>query len=80
MSAKQRPQRPVAPEGMEILFFYPCPHCGRHVPLLNPVQPALAQCDACKQGFPIMPVDERSLHYMRIMLANGRAAVDPDFA
>ena len=79
MKTSQKPQTPVHPEGMEILFFYPCPHCGRHVPQVNPVTPQLANCDACGQSFPIVPIDARSLHYVRIMLANGRAAVDPDF-
>ncbi len=79
MKTSQKPQAPVHPEGMEILFFYPCPHCGRHVPQVNPVTPQLVGCDACGQSFPIVPIDERSLHYVRIMLANGRAAVDPDF-
>ncbi len=78
MSSK--PIQPVAPEGMELLFFYPCPHCGRHVPLVSPTQPAMVQCDSCEGSFPIMPVDEHSLHYVRIMLANGKAAIDPDFA
>ena len=79
MGEKQRPIRPVAPDGMEMLFFYACPRCGRHVPLASPTQPAMVQCDACHQPFPIMPVDERSLHFVRIMLAGGKAAVDPDF-
>ncbi len=78
MSSK--PIQPVAPEGMELLFFYPCPHCGRHVPLVSPSQPAMVKCDSCEGSFPIIPVDERSLHYVRIMLANGKAAIDPDFA
>lgn len=76
----KRPLRPVPPDGMEMLFFYACPHCGRHVPLVSPTQPAMVQCDSCHKSFPIMPVDERSLHYVRIMLANGKAALDPDFA
>lgn len=80
MAEKGRPQQPVPPDGMEILFFYQCPRCGRHVPLVSPTQPAMAQCDACGKPFPIVPVDERSLHYVRIMLAGGKAAVDPDFA
>ena len=40
MKTSQKPQAPVHPEGMEILFFYPCPHCGRHVPQVNPVAAA----------------------------------------
>lgn len=71
--------QPVSPDGMEILFFYGCPHCGRHVPVPSPVQPAMVQCDACRQAFPIMPVDERGMQFIRIMLGGGKAAVDPDF-
>lgn len=74
-----RPLQPVAPDGMEILFFYPCPFCGKHVPVVSPTQPSMVPCDGCGQGFPILPVDERSLHYIRIMLAGGKAAIDPDF-
>ncbi len=75
-----RPLQPVAPDGMELLFFYACPHCAKHVPLVSPTQPAMVTCDGCDESFPIMPVDERSLHYVRIMLCNGKAAIDPDFA
>jgi hypothetical protein len=39
----------------------------------------MAQCDACGRAFPIVPVEESSVRFMKIMLANGRAAVDPDF-
>ena len=80
MGESRRPVRPVPPAGMELLFFYACPYCGRHVPLVSPIQPTMAQCDACGKPFPIVPVDERSLHYVRIMLAGGKAAIDPDFA
>ncbi len=73
------PMRPVAPDGMEILFFYKCPFCGRHVPMVSPTRPGMAKCDACGRPFPILPVDERGQHFIRIMMAGGRAAVDPDF-
>ena len=65
MSGSQRPLEPVAPDGMELLFFYRCPHCLRR--------------DGCGKQFPIIPVDEHGLHYVRIMLANGKAAADPDY-
>lgn len=74
-----RPVNPVAPTGLELLFFYACPYCGRKVALLSPTQPALAECDACGKPFPILPVDAHSVHYVKLMLANGRAAVDADF-
>ncbi len=76
----QKPLQPVAPEGMEVLFFYPCPNCQRHVSLAAPTQPAMVRCENCHTSFPIMPIDERGLHYIYIMLDNGRAALDPDFA
>ncbi len=75
-----KPVQPVSPEGMEVLFFYPCPECGRHVSLAAPTQPAMVRCDNCRASFPIIPIDERGLHYIYIMLGNGRAALDPDFA
>lgn len=74
-----KPLQPVVPDGMELLFFYACPHCQRHVSLVSPTQPAMVQCDACRKPFPIIPVDERSVRYVRIMLGGGKAAVDPDF-
>ncbi len=75
-----KPIQPVSPEGMEVLFFYPCPDCGRHVSLAAPTQPAMVRCDNCHNSFPIIPIDERGLHYIYIMLNNGKAALDPDFA
>ena len=74
-----RPQKPVAPSGMELIFFYPCSHCGRQVSLLAPTRAAMARCDSCSKHFPIMPVDERGIRFVRIMLAEGKAALDPDF-
>lgn len=74
-----RPISPVAPDGMEILFFYKCPRCGKHVACASPTEPRLLACDACRMTFPIIPIDEHGLHYVRIMLAQGKAAADPDF-
>ena len=76
---KKRPLTPVPPDGMESLFFYQCPQCGRHVPLVSPTEPRMVSCDSCGFSFPIIPVDEHGLHYVRIMLAGGKAAADPDF-
>jgi hypothetical protein len=73
------PIEPVAPGRMEFLFFYPCPECGKDLPHTNPTVPCMLSCPVCGERFPIIPVDERSLQYIRIMLAGGRAAVDPDF-
>ena len=64
---------------MEILFFYQCPQGGRHVPLVSPTEPRMVSCDNCGFSFPVIPVDEHGLHYVRIMLAGGKAAADPDF-
>lgn len=74
-----RPVAPVAPDGMEILFFYKCPRCSKHVGVPAPTEPRMLICDGCRMSFPIIPVDEQSLHYIRIMLAGGKAAADPDF-
>ena len=75
----QRPVKPVQPHGMEFLFFYRCPHCAHQVALISPLQPAIAQCDACGKTFPVVPVDVRSIQYVRLMFANGKAAADSDF-
>jgi DNA-directed RNA polymerase subunit RPC12/RpoP len=74
-----KPITPVKPAGMEIIFLYQCPHCGREVTLIAPTRPAMAQCDACRKSFPIVPVDDRALRYFKIILAGGKAAIDPDF-
>ncbi|AAS96098.1 hypothetical protein [Nitratidesulfovibrio vulgaris] len=79
MSQSSRPVEPVRPDGVELVFFYQCPFCNRTVPLIAPTQPSMAQCDSCMQPFPIVPVDERTVRYLKVMLDNGRAAVDPDF-
>ena len=75
----QRPIQPVPPTGMELIFMYRCPHCGEKNALAAPTQPAMAQCNACQKPFPIVPVDERSVQYIKLMMAGGHAAADPDF-
>jgi len=42
-------------------------------------EPGMAKCDSCRREFAITPVDKSTLDYMRLILDNGRAAVDPDF-
>jgi hypothetical protein len=79
MSQKRKPLTPVKPTGLELIYLYPCPFCQRQVPLLSPTQPSMAQCDACQGHFPIVPADERSVRFVKLMLANGKAGVDPDF-
>ncbi|THB63233.1 MAG: hypothetical protein D6E12_17390 [Desulfovibrio sp.] len=79
MSETSRPLKPVKPAGMELIFVYDCPFCQRQVPVLSPTQPSMAQCDACKGHFPIVPVDERSVQFLKVILAGGKAAIDPDF-
>ncbi len=70
---------PVAPMGMDVIFTYTCPHCDGKNYLVSPLKPDLIRCNGCRQPFPIIPVDERTIHYLYLMLNNGCAAVDPDF-
>ena len=77
--APHAPLNPVKPSGMELIFLYSCPFCRRDVPLIAPTAPTLAQCDACRRSFPIVPVDEKAVQFVKIMLAGGRASIDPDF-
>jgi len=76
---KRKPLTPVKPVGVELVFLYPCPFCQREVPVVAPAKPTLVACDACRGRFPIVPVDDRSVRFVKIMLAGGKAAVDPDF-
>ena len=75
----RKPVEPAKPEGVELIFFYTCPYCGRKNPLLGSGRPSVAQCDACSNSFPVLPVDERTLSFVKLILANGKAAIDPDF-
>lgn len=75
----RRPLQPVAPCDMQLLFSYLCPHCGRKNAVLAPTQPAQVLCDVCGQPFPLLPVDEHTVRFLKVLLADGRAAVDPDF-
>ncbi|EGJ51598.1 hypothetical protein [Desulfocurvibacter africanus] len=79
MQSSNRPLNPVMPVNMEIIFLYPCPYCGREVPLISPTSPAMAQCDVCRKTFPIVPVDARTIQYLKLVTANGQASIDPDF-
>ncbi|GAB7022966.1 hypothetical protein [Salidesulfovibrio brasiliensis] len=79
MSQNSKPLTPVKPRSMEIIYLYPCPHCGREVPLIAPTRPAMAQCDACRKSFPIVPVDEKAIRFIKIMHDGGKAGIDPDF-
>ena len=70
---------PVKPNGLEIVFFYPCPFCGRNVPLVAPTEPSTGQCDSCSKHFPLVPVDEKTILFLKMILDNGRSAIDPDY-
>jgi uncharacterized protein YbaR (Trm112 family) len=79
MSERKRPVSPVKPKSLELLFLYACPYCGGETPSLSPTEPTMLQCPACKQNFPIVPVDDKTVRFIKIMLAGGKAAVDPNF-
>ena len=75
MSSPKRPVQPVPPAAMEMIFFYTCPQCGWHAAVGNPTEAKLIPCESCGLRFPIIPVEEHYLHFMRIMTGAGRAAV-----
>ncbi len=79
MPSAKKPMTPVKPVGVELIYLYPCPACHREVPVIAPTKPAMAQCDVCRAKFPIVPIDERAMRFVKIMLGNGKAAIDPDF-
>lgn len=79
MTDRKRPLSPVKPSGLELIYIYPCPFCDRQVPLIAPTQPTMAPCDACGKHFPIVPADEKTVRYIKLMTAGGKAGIDPDF-
>lgn len=79
MQEKKRPLEPVGPVSMDIVYFYPCPFCYHTVPVLSPFAPHLIECSFCSKRFPILPVDERSARFFKLMQADGKAAIDPEF-
>ncbi|WP_045212368.1 hypothetical protein [Desulfonatronovibrio magnus] len=70
---------PVRPVGMELVMFYPCPYCQRNVPLLAPTEPAMGDCDSCGRQFPVVPIDNTTTQYIKLILNNGQAAIDPEY-
>jgi len=76
----QKSFEPVAPSGMTIVFSYVCPACGKEYIIPEPTQPAQIRCQYCSAKFPILPVEDRTLAYIHLMLDEGRAAVDTNFA
>ena len=47
--------------------------------MTSPTEARLITCDSCRASFPIIPVDEHTVQYIRIIVAGGQAAGDPDF-
>lgn len=76
MSGSEHAVRPV---GMEILMFYPCPYCTRKVPVLAPLQPSVVECDSCRKRFPVVPMDAKTIRFIRMMMAGGPAGVNPEY-
>ncbi len=70
---------PVKPFDMDIVYYYKCPYCQRKVPLIAPIQPSMGQCDACHKQFPVAPADKRTLAFIKTVLDDGKAGIDPDF-
>lgn len=71
--------KPVAPTDVELVFFYICPHCGQKNALIAPLSPSSVKCENCQQNFPVLPVNAKSIQYIKLMLGNGSAAVDLDY-
>lgn len=71
--------KPVAPSGLELIFIYVCPHCGQKNALISPLSPSSVKCENCRQLFPVLPVNARSIEYIKLMLGNGYSAVDLDY-
>jgi ribosomal protein L37AE/L43A len=79
MSKNVKPVDPVKPSGMELLFVYSCPFCDSGLNLLAPTAATIVQCAACGKQFPIVPVESNTVNFVKIMLHNGKAAIDSDY-
>ena len=79
MSKSVKPVSPVKPKSVELVFVYQCPYCRRELTMIAPTVAAIVQCDVCGKQFPVVPVEERSVAYVKIMLGNGAAAIDSDY-
>ncbi len=69
---------PVKPSGMRLVFLYNCPFCREDVLIPAPLAPGNLRCPSCRNVFPIVPVDEKTVQYIHTMLLDGRAAADLD--
>ncbi len=76
---KEKPIDPVKPVGMDIILYYPCPFCKNKVPIIAPVQPSLGYCDRCHREFPLVPADEKSINFLKLIFDDGRAIIDSTF-
>ncbi len=79
MSQPKRPLEPAKPVGMEVVYIYVCPFCNHRVGVSAPLQPAMVRCDACLKNFPVVPADEKSIRFIKLMLDEARAGIAPDF-
>lgn len=70
---------PVHPISLELVLMYPCPRCGRQVPLMAPVDPSMARCDACDHRFPVAPVDEKTIRFLKTITSDGQTLVEPEY-
>ncbi|MDR1125254.1 MAG: hypothetical protein LBM64_04220 [Deltaproteobacteria bacterium] len=79
MSKSVKPVKPVKPVDIELVFVYACPFCKRELTMIAPTMAAMVQCDVCGKHFPVVPVEERTVSFIRLILNNGAAAVDIDY-
>ncbi len=77
--SQKKPLQPVKPIAMEIIYLYPCPFCNKKVAVSAPLQPSMIKCDGCFKPFPVVPADENSIKFIKLILDEGRAGIAPDF-
>ena len=74
-----KPPAPVKPGGLELVFIYACPHCANDNPVLASYRRTVTCCQNCQKNFTIIPVEEKTVLFIKLILGNGAAAIDPDF-
>ncbi len=76
---KRKIIEPVTPVAMDIVLTYECPSCNVPVTMIAPVFAAKIRCQHCGLEFPLIPADATTIQYLRLMFANGKAVIHPDY-
>ncbi len=76
---KRKIIEPVTPSSMELVLTYECPTCQTPITMVAPVHAVKMRCPRCQLEYPVIPADAMTIQYLRLMFANGKAVIHPDY-